>query len=499
MTTTTGNGGYVEGMDRRQRLLMPELLDDYVAEDGEVRFVDAFVDHLNLSEMGFTHTEPNPEGRPPYNPRDLLKLYIYGYLNQVRSSRKLERECHRNVEVMWLMRKLKPDFKTIADFRRDNVSCIRSVFEEFLNLCGQQGLIGGELVGIDGSKLRAVNSIDRNLNLKTLAEKLKRIDEKIQRYLDEVEENDVADEDTSKLEAKRKRNVKLKERVQKLKERMETYAGLLHKLRESGENEVSLTDPDSRLMKDRGKLAVCYNAHIAVDSKEHMIVEYDVTNIAPDNVQLSPISKRTKETLGVEKLDVTADKGFFSATEIKQCVDNDIKPYILEPKKSTAGKAKSVGIPTPDFYEDKFQYDKATDTYICPAGERLDFRTWDRKQPERLVSRIYRTNACKRCPFFMTKCTKNRIHGRMIKRWEHEEILEEMKQRIKEEPNKVEVRKTLTEHPFGTIKRAFNQGYLLLKGLRKVTGEVGFTMLTYNMRRAINILGTKTLSASLRT
>jgi transposase len=490
-------GSHVEGVKRDQVVFLPDRLDDYVDEGNEVRFVDAFIDTLDLVKLGLTHSIPKDVGRPAYNPVDLLKLYVWGYLNQVRSSRKLERECHRNIEVMWLMKRLAPDFKTTADFRKENVDCIRRVFKEFVYLCNELGLIGGELVAIDGSKLRAVNSIDRNLNLKTLADKLKRVDEKIQKYLKEIDENDAIEEGASSSKFGEKE--KLRERVQKLREKTNLYSGLPRKLNESGENEVSLTDPDSRLMKDRGKLAVCYNAHAAVDSKEHMIVDYDVTNIAPDNVQLSPISKGAKETLGVEKLDVTADKGFFSATEIKQCVDNGIKPYILEPKKSTAGKAKSAGIPTPEFYEEKFIYDKETDTYICPAGERLDFRTWDRKQPERLVSRIYRTNACKRCPFFMTKCTKNRIHGRMIKRWEHEEILEEMKQRIKEEPNKVEVRKTLSEHPFGTIKRAFNQGYLLLKGWRKVSGEVGFTMLAYNMRRAINILGTKALLASLDT
>jgi hypothetical protein len=400
-----------------------------------------------------------------------------------------------------VMKKLTPDFKTIADFRKENVDSIKKVFREFVYLSDELGLIGGELVSIDGSKLKAVNSIDRNLNLKTLADKLRRIEEKIQRYLKEIEENDRTEEVASSPQPRTRmrtmsRQSQLTGRVQKLREKMNLYSGLLRNLNESGKNEVSLTDPESRLMKDRGRLAVCFNTHVAVDSKEHMIVEYDVTNDAGDNNSLSPIAKSAKEALGVEKLDVTADKGFFSQEEIKECVDNGITPYIPEPKKSTSGKAKSAGIPAPEFFEDKFVYNKATDTYTCPAGRVLRFRYWDKKGRGRMTG-IYMTDGtCFTCPYFMTKCTRNKI-GRTIQRWEHEELLEAMKRRIKEEPEKMELRRDLSEHPFGTVKRAFNQGYLLMKGLRKVTGEVGFTMLAYNMRRAINALGTEALMASL--
>ena len=477
-------------------LLLPYTLEEYVDEENPVRFIDAFVDSLDLKRLGFRHSEPEEVGRPPYDPADLLKLYIYGYLNQVRTSRKLERECQRNMEVMWLIKRLTPDFKTIADFRKDNVDCIKEVFTEFLCHSMELGLVGGEFVSLDGTKLKAVNSKERNLNLKTLADKLKRIEEKIEKYLKEIEANDRSDE--AQLPSPQvERRSKLRERIQKLREKMNQYSSLLCSLKESGGNEVSLTDPDSRLMKDRGRMDVCYNTHMAVDSKSHIIVEYEVTNNASDNNSLSRVAKNTKEALRVERLEVTADKGFFSQQEIKECVDNGITPYLPEPKKSARGYAKAAGIPTPEFYEEKFLYDKMTDTYTCPAGETLRFRYWNRNGEGETVGLYMTKGACFRCPFFMVKCTRNKKKGRVIQRWMHETVLEEMRLRIKLEPEKLELRRNLSEHPFGTIKRAFNQGYLLLKGLRKVNGEAGFTMLAYNMRRAINIFGAKALIASL--
>jgi transposase len=487
---------HVAGFERTQRLLLPDTLDGYVDEDNEVRFIDAFVDSLDLKELGFRRAEPKEMGRPSYDPYDLLKLYVYGYLNQVRSSRKLERECHRNMEVMWLMKKLAPDFKTIADFRKDNVDCVKKVFREFLYHSMELGLVGGELVSLDGTKFKAVNSKERNLNLKTLADRLRRIEEKIEKYLEEVEANDRREEEASSQHEMRRQG-KLRERIQKLREKMSLYSGLLNRLKESDMNELSLTDPDSRLMKDRGRMDVCYNTHMVVDSKNHVIVEYEATNNASDNNSLSRMAKNAKEALRVERLQVTADKGFFSQEEIKECVDNGITPYLPEPKKSTRGYAKAAGIPTPEFYEEKFHYDERTDTYTCPAGETLRFRYWQRNGEGEMVGLYMTDGACFTCPFFMVKCTRNRRKGRVIQRWVHEGVLEEMRWRIKLEPEKLELRRDLSEHPFGTMKRAFNQGYLLLKGLRKVNGEVGFTMLTYNMRRAINILGARALIASL--
>jgi transposase len=476
---------HVAGLNRDQTLIFPETLEEYVDKENPVRFIDAFIDSLNLEKLGFKHSVPCETGRPSYNPSDLLKLYVYGYLNQIRSSRKLERECYRNVEVMWLMKKLAPDHKTIADFRKDNVDCIKGVFREFVKLCMSLDLYGAKLIAIDGVKLKAVNSLDRNFNQKTLTYRLKMIDERVSKYLKEME---ALDREEEKAEAARE----LEEKLKNIMRRKEEYTELLRKLKESSLNEVSLTDPESRLMKNRGKIEPCYNSHVAVDDKNHLIVDYNVTNAPADNCQLSSIAKGAKETLGVERLDAVSDKGFFNFMEIKECVDNGITPYVPEQNRWGAGWVKKTGIPTREFSSDKFVYDKDTDTFVCPAGKRLEFSYLDHAHEKKM--RVYRTDACFSCEYFLTKCTRYK-RGRTVWRWEHAEVVEEMKLRMKLEPWKLKARKRIVEHPFGTIKRAFNQGYLLLKGLRKTAGEVGFTMLAYNMRRVFNILGPAALTS----
>jgi len=303
---------HVTGLNRDQTLIFPETLEGYVDKENPVRFIDAFIDSLNLEKLGFTHSTPTDLGRPSYDPSDLLKLYIYGYLNQARTSRKLEHECHRNIEVIWLMKKLAPDFKTIADFRKDNVDCIKGVFREFVKLCMGLDLFGSKLVAIDGVKFKAVNSIDRNFNQKTLTYRLKMIEERVSKYLKEME---ALDKEEEKAEATRE----LEEKLKNIMRCKEEYTELLRKLKESNLNEVSLTDPESRLMKNRGKIEPCYSSHVAVDDKNHLIVDYNVTNAPADNCQLSSIAKGAKETLGVERLDAVSDKGFFNFMEIKEC------------------------------------------------------------------------------------------------------------------------------------------------------------------------------------
>jgi transposase len=461
---------HVGGAHRKQTILFPHTLDEYVDEENPVRFIDAFIDSLDLEKLGFKHSVPCDVGRPSYDPSDLLKLYVYGYLNQVRSSRKLERECQRNVEVMWLMKKLAPDFKTIADFRKDNVDCVKGVFKEFVKFCMGLDLYGAKCIAIDGTKFKAVNSLDRNFNRDNLSYRLKIIDERVSKYLGEME---ALDKEEEKAEAARELEEKLKN-IMKCKIK---YTDLLRKLKESDLNEVSLTDPESRLMKNRGRIEPCYNSHVAVDDKNHLIVDYNVTNAPADNCQLSSIAKSAKEMLGAKRLDAVADKGFFNFMEIKECVDNGITPYVPEQSRYGAGWVKKTGIPTREFSSDKFVYDKDTDTFLCPGGKRLVFAYLDHAHEKKM--RVYRTDACFSCGFFLTKCTRYK-RGRMVWRWEHAEVVEEMKLRMRLEPWKLEARKTLVEHPFGTVKRAFNQGYLLLKGLRKTACEVGFTMLAYN-------------------
>ncbi len=333
---------HVGGAHRKQTILFPDTLDGYVDEENPVRFIDAFVDSLDLKALGFNHSMPSFVGRPSYDPSDLLKLYVYGYLNQVRSSRKLERECQRNVEVMWLMKKLAPDFKTIADFRKDNVDYVKGVFKEFVKFCMGLDLYGAKCIAIDGTKFKAVNSLDRNFNRDNLSYRLKIIDDRISKYLGEME---ALDKEEEKAEAARELEEKLKN-IMKCKEK---YTDLLRKLKESDLNEVSLTDPESRLMKNRGRIEPCYNSHVAVDDKNHLIVDYNVTNAPADNCQLSSIAKSAKETLGAKRIDASADKGFFNAKEIKECVDNGITPYVPEQSRYGAGWVKKTGIPTREF------------------------------------------------------------------------------------------------------------------------------------------------------
>jgi hypothetical protein len=382
---------------------------------------------------------------------------------------------------MWLMRKLTPDFKTIADFRKDNINCIKGVFKEFVKLCISLDLFGAKCVVIDGTKFKAANSLDGNFNRKKLVYRMKMIDEHVAKYLAEIEQEDRREDQTNHKHAE-----VLQEKVQKLMRQKEEYSALLNKLKESKQNEVSMIDPDCRLMKNRGRIEPCYNGQVAVDDKNHLIVDYNVTNAPNDNCQLSIMAKGAKDMLGAERLDAVADKGYFSFVQIKDCVDRGITPYVPEQNRYGVGFVKRKGVPTREFHVDKFAYNVKTDTFVCPAGNTLVFSYLDHVHQKNI--RVYRTNACFSCEHFMTRCTTNK-HGRTLWRWEHAEVLDEMRVRMLREPEKLLLRKSVVEHPFGTMKRGFNQGYLLLKGLGKVVGEVGFTMLAYNIRRVLNLLG----------
>jgi transposase len=474
-----------EGCNRNQEILFPPKIDDYVGEENLVRFIEAFVSMLNLIELGFTHSEPKATGRPSYNPADLLKLYIYGYLNCIRSSRKLERECLRNIEVMWLLKKLAPDHKTIADFRKNNADAIKKVFKQFVFFCKELGLYGGEVVGIDGSKFKAVNSKKRNFNQDKLIKKLKDIEEKIDSYLNELDENDKNELSVKQPDAK-----EVKEKIKQLEERKLEYQDLLKKLEDTGEKQVSTTDPDSRMMKKNQKFDVCYNVQTVLDDKNNLIVDYEVTNDVNDKKQLNEMAGKAKEVLGVESLNVLADKGYYNPEEIKKCVENNTIPIIPEPKPK---QPKEDSVPKAGFCDCDFKYDINRDVYTCPGGRELAFNLLSEKNNKRMKE--YRSDSCSRCES-KSKCTRNKT-GRVIFRWEHEEILDDMRKRVKEYKDVVKKRNCMCEHPFGTIKRGFNQGYLLLKGLKKVGGEMGFTMLAYNMRRVINILGMTKLMESL--
>jgi len=470
---------YIRGTDRSEILLFPEAIDDYITEDNPVRFIDAFVLSLDLVALGFTRATPATTGRPAYDPADLLKLYIYGYLNRIRSSRMLEQETQRNVEVMWLLSKLTPDFKTIADFRKDNLSAIKAVCREFTLLCKKLELFGSELVAIDGSKFRAVNSRKQNFNQGRLARLIKQIDEKINAYLAEVEQQDETEFPAIKPTAS-----ELRVKIKHLKERQQHYRKLTTELRQSGAPEISLTDPDSRLMViGQQRLDVCYNVQTAVDSKHKLIVHHEVTNLSDDHEHLVPMAVAAKQTLGVETVELVADKGYYSGEEVKKCEDQGIVTYIPKPHVSPKLKKEL-------FTKDDFHYDSLTDTYTCPEGAHLThrFTTGERKGT---LQRYYRTTACKSCAV-RSRCTENK-RGRTIKRLIDEVVLERMAERLRGSPQKMRLRGSLVEHPFGTMKRGMNQGYFLMKGLAKVGTEISLTVLSYNIKRVLNILGVRQL------
>ena len=475
--------GFVQGVPRSQVVMFPESLDEYVSDDNPVRFIDAFVDSLDLRAMGFERAVPAETGRPPYHPGVLLKLYVYGYLNRIRSSRKLEREAQRNVELMWLLGKLTPDFKTIADFRRDNGEPIRAVFREFTQVCRRLELYGGELVAVDGSKFKAVNSRDRNFTQRKLEDLDRRADKKIQRYLEELDEADEREQDSQKPTAE-----ELREKIEWLQGRKEVYGQLREQMEENGESQVSLTDPDARTMwlgHSRGT-DVAYNVQITVDAKHKLIVDHEVTNACNDSNQLSAMAIRAKEVLDVESLEVVADKGYYNGTEIKDCVDEDIVPFIPETDSSSNSRAGLYG-------KKDFRYDAENDCYWCPAGKALPYSYQTTSNGQEV--RVYIAKGCTKCAL-KHQCHRNK-YSRRIKRWVHEEVLEEMAQRVRAEPDKIKERKSLVEHPFGTIKRSMDQGYFLTRRLWGVRTETSLTMLAYNIKRALALKGTQGLLAAL--
>jgi transposase len=468
--------GYIEGEDRKQTVLFPEVLDDYISEENPVRFIDVFIERLDLSEMGFGRAIPKETGRPPYDPGDLLRLYVYGYLNRLRSSRQLEKEAGRNVELLWLMRKLRPDFKTIADFRRDNPQAIKKVCREFTLWCKRLELFGGELLAIDGSKFGAVNSPKRNFTEKKLTRMIQEIDGKIDQYLKELDRQDKQEAGQRALSAE-----ELKQKIAQYKERRAQYEQLKTDLQQSAESQVSLTDPQSRSMRVGHGVEVSYNVQIVVDDKHKLVVEHEVVNEVTDQGQLSTMAGKAKEMLGVDTLEVVADRGYYNGEEVKACEQSGITVYVPKPNNSSNLKR---GL----FTKEDFVYEPEKDCYRCPAGKELSYR-FDSMEQGRPV-RSYEIFGCNSCEL-KSKCSINKKGRRRITRWVDEAILEAMARRVAENPEKVELRKCLAEHPFGTIKRAMNQGYFLMRGLTKVGAETSLTILAYNLKRVINILGVR--------
>ena len=461
---------------------MPECLDDYIGEDNPVRVVDAFVDELDLYASGFEGVEPAATGRPSYHPSVLLKLYIYGYLNRIQSSRRLEREAQRNVELMWLTGRLAPDFKTIADFRHDNGQGIRNVCRRFIVLCRELKLFTSAVVAIDGSKFKAVNSRDRNFTPGKIDGRQKQIEQSIQRYLDALETADRTQ--PAEVEAKTER---LQDKIKKLREQMKQLDDTREELKQVSDGQRSLTDPDARSMNSQatGSGLVGYNVQAAVDTKHHLIVAHEVTNVGNDRAQLSKMAKAAREAMGKSKLHALADRGYFNGTELKACEDVGITAFV--PKPMTSG-AKAVG----RFDKSDFIYIAKDDEYQCPAGERAIYR-FSTLERNGLNAHVYWTSACPTCAI-KDQCTTGEY--RRIRRWEHEEVLERVQQRLDKKPEAMTLRRRTVEHVFGTLKHWMGSTHFLTKTLAHVGTEMSLHVLAYNIKRVIAILGlSKTMKA----
>jgi len=475
---------FVEGLDRSQSTLFPETLEDFVADGNAVRVIEAFVEGLDLGALGFGSVDPKATGRPAYHPSVLLKLYIYGYLNRVQSSRRLEREAGRNLEVMWLTGRLVPDHKTIADFRKDNGPAIRKVCAQFVALCRRLGLLAEASVAIDGSKFKAVNNRDRNFTAAKMARRMAQIEASVARYLGQLDSADRQEPS----EALAMRTTRLKEKIAKLKEEMERLEGLEAERQAAPDQQISLTDPDARSMatSGRGSGVVGYNVQAAVDTEHHLIVAHEVINVGNDRAQLSAMAKQAKSVLEADKLDVVADRGYFDSEEILACDEADIA--VTLPKPQTSG-AKAEG----RFGKQDFRYLAEEDVYICPAGERLTYRYT--REEGGLAVRRYWTSVCPDCPM-KARCTPGK--ERRVSRWEHEHVLEAVQRRLDENPQAMRRRRETVEHPFGTIKARMGATHFLMKRLKNVRTEMALGVLAYNLTRVMNILGIGPLLTAMR-
>jgi transposase len=474
---------FIEGEDRSQSTLFPEHLDDYIAEDNPVRVIDVFVDELDLRELGFEGIQPEVTGRPAYHPGTLLKIYIYGYLNRVQSSRRLERETQRNVELIWLTGRLMPDFKTIADFRRDNGQAIRRVCREFIVLCRDLKLFSEAIVAIDGSKFKAVNNRDKNFTEHKLKARMQQLEDSIARYLTEL---DRADREPALVTEARVEHIK--EKVETVKKQMRELTQIGKQMAQAPDGQISLTDPDARSMatSGRGTGMVGYNVQTAVDTKHHMIVAHEVTNRGHDRDQLSSMAQQARVAIGKDRLTVFADRGYYKGEEIVECEAAGIKTLVPKPQTSN-NKAQGK------FDKADFRYIPSKDEYVCPAGHRA---TWRYSTVERgLTIHRYWTSACYRCAL-KRQCTTNQY--RRIARTEHEDVLDAMQRRLDRTPQASRLRRQTAEHPFGTLKAWMGATHFLTRTIPRVSTEMSLHVLAYNLKRAMQVIGIVPLMAAIR-
>lgn len=471
---------FIEGESRTQATLFPEALDEYITEENPVRVIDVFVDELDLTTMGI-NIEPAETGRPAYHPSTMLKLFIYGYFNRVKSARSLESEAGRNAELMWLLGRLAPDFKTIADFRKNNTKGITRICREFVLLCRKLDLFTESLIAIDGSKFKTVNNRDLNYTQAKLKYRLQLIDDSIAKYLLQIDSADRQEAPIAKVKTER-----LNSKIDRLKEEVSRLKAIEKELQQTPDKQLSLTDPDARSMKTRGNGIVGYNVQTAVDTKHHLIVAHEVTNKGSDRAQLASMSQQAKDILATDELTVVADRGYYSGEEIRACEQAGIKTYL--PKVQTSGnQAKGT------FGKRDFIYHAKDDEYECPASERATHRMTSHERGKNI--KRYWSSACVNCKI-KSQCTTGK--ERRISRWEHEEVLDAMEARLDYAPDMMKVRRCTVEHPFGTIKSWMGATHFQMRTLKRVSAEMSLHVLAYNMKRVINIMGTKQLIAAMQ-
>ncbi|QBF29091.1 IS1182 family transposase [Pseudomonas tructae] len=474
---------FIEGESRTQVTLLPECLDDYITEENPVRVVDVFVDELDLKALGFEGANPATTGRPAYHPAVLLKIYIYGYLNRIQSSRRLEREAERNVELMWLVGRLAPDFKTIADFRGDNGKAIRSVCRQFVVLCRNLDLFSQSIIAIDGSKFKAVNNRDRNFTQGKVTARMQQIEQSIDRYLAAMDSADRTSPEV--VEAKTER---LKDKIEKLKQQMEKLKDIDAQLQASPDKQISLTDPDARSMvtSGRGSGTVGYNVQTAVDDKHHLIIAHEVTNVGNDRGQLSNMANQAREEIGAEALTVVADRGYYKGPDILACEQAGITTFV---PKALTSSSKAEG----RFGKQDFTYMAASDKYRCPAGQLLTRR--HSSVEDGMLLHCYWFSGCQSCSM-QKQCTTGK--ERRLKRWEHEAVVEGVQIRLEHDPGKMKVRRQTVEHPFGTLKFWMGSTHFLTKTLPRVSTEMSLYVLAYNLKRMMSIFGIAGLLEAIR-
>lgn len=474
---------FIQGEDRTQSTLLPEALDDYITENNPVRVIDVYVDNLDLGKLGFEGVKPEATGRPAYHPVTLLKLYIYGYLNRIQSTRRLEIETHRNVELMWLTSRLMPDFKTIARFRKDNGKAIRNVCKQFVELCRELGLFAQAIVAIDGSKFKAVNSRDNCFTQAKIKFRMKLVEDSINQYLSAL---DLADKQEPASTPDKK--LQIKDKLNELKQKMQHLQALEEQLQAAPDKQILLTDPDARFMATSrsGSGMVAYNVQTAVDTQHHLIVAHDVTNIANDRAHLATMATKSREAMGNAELTVLADRGYFKSEEILACDQAGIATLIPKPQTSNN---KADGL----FDRQAFVYDADRDEYRCPAGQPLKWRYTSIEAGKTLHT--YWSSICQSCTL-KEKCTTGQ--QRRVRRWEHEAVLDVVQSRLDAKPDAMLIRKQTVEHPFGTIKSWIGSTHFLTRTLDRVSTEMSLHVLAYNLKRVIQIMGSEPLMRAMR-